>query len=313
MDNLTPQQERKLRRLQKLVEEGDLAVVEYLFELEENLEKALNKLEEVKETALPKLQDVLDQVRGKDGNDGEQGIDGEKGDKGDKGDDGKEGKQGKDGRDGRDGIDGRDGVDGLDGQDGKNGIDGKEITPEQVKEKIESLKGENRVDASAIKNLPQSVERIIEGGHGMMFPETILKAGTGISVAKDAFGKWVITSTGGAGGGHTIQDEGSSETQRTNLNFVGAGVSVADDVGNDATVVTISGATVTFVNNELVGTGDDTTTVFALDFTPSAGTVHLYAGGVRQLLTTDYSISGTSITFVIAPPNGMKIVADYQT
>jgi hypothetical protein len=43
------------------------------------------------------------------------------------------------------------------------------------------------------------------------------------------------------GGGHTIQDEGTSLTQRTKLNFVGAGVTATDDAGNDATVVTIAG------------------------------------------------------------------------
>jgi hypothetical protein len=47
--------------------------------------------------------------------------------------------------------------------------------------------------------------------------------------------------SGGGGGGHTIKDEGTSLTQRTNLNFVGAGVTVTDDAGNDASVVTIPG------------------------------------------------------------------------
>lgn len=46
---------------------------------------------------------------------------------------------------------------------------------------------------------------------------------------------------GGGSGGHTIQDEGAALTQRTNLNFVGTAVTVTDDAGNDATVVTISG------------------------------------------------------------------------
>jgi len=45
--------------------------------------------------------------------------------------------------------------------------------------------------------------------------------------------------SGGGGGGHTIEDEGTPLTQRTNLNFVGAGVAATDDAGNDATVVTI--------------------------------------------------------------------------
>ena len=44
----------------------------------------------------------------------------------------------------------------------------------------------------------------------------------------------------GSGGGHTIQDEGTSRTQRTNLNFIGDAVSATDDAGNDATKVTVS-------------------------------------------------------------------------
>lgn len=43
---------------------------------------------------------------------------------------------------------------------------------------------------------------------------------------------------GGGGGGHVIEDEGTPLTQRTNLNFTGAGVSVADSGGK--TVVTIT-------------------------------------------------------------------------
>lgn len=42
-------------------------------------------------------------------------------------------------------------------------------------------------------------------------------------------------------GGHTIEDEGTPLATRTKLNFVGAGVTVTDDSGDDATVVTISG------------------------------------------------------------------------
>ena len=43
----------------------------------------------------------------------------------------------------------------------------------------------------------------------------------------------------GGGSGHTIQDEGTPLTARTNLNFVGGGVNATDDVGNDRTDVTI--------------------------------------------------------------------------
>lgn len=53
--------------------------------------------------------------------------------------------------------------------------------------------------------------------------------------------KWVNEQPTASGGGHTIQDEGTPLTQRTNLNFVGSAVTVTDDAGNNATVVTITG------------------------------------------------------------------------
>jgi hypothetical protein len=49
------------------------------------------------------------------------------------------------------------------------------------------------------------------------------------------------------GGGHTIQDEGTPLTQRTNLNFVGSAVTVTDDSGNDASVVTINTSTINWL------------------------------------------------------------------
>ncbi len=46
------------------------------------------------------------------------------------------------------------------------------------------------------------------------------------------------------GAAHTIQDEGTSLTQRTNLDFIGAGVTVTDDAGGNKTKVTITSGTV---------------------------------------------------------------------
>ena len=47
-------------------------------------------------------------------------------------------------------------------------------------------------------------------------------------------------TTAPMGGGHTIQDEGTPLTQRTNLNFIGPVVTVTDDAGNDASNVNIA-------------------------------------------------------------------------
>lgn len=121
-----------------------------------------------------------------------------------------------------------------------------------------------------------------------------------------------ITASG-TGGGHIIQDEGVSLTQRAILNFTGAGVTATDSGGKTVVTIPGGGSSITFVDNEVLGTGDDSTVVFNLAGTPTAGSVHVYVGGIRQLLTTDYSISVGAVTFVFAPPSGLKVIADYRT
>lgn len=50
----------------------------------------------------------------------------------------------------------------------------------------------------------------------------------------------LVEQTGGVGGGYaTIQEEGSGLTQRTTVNFVGGGITAADDAGNTRTNVTL--------------------------------------------------------------------------
>lgn len=102
-------------------------------------------------------------------------------------------------RDGRDGVDGRDGKNGKDGRDGRDGKNGSPDTAEQIKGKLETLKGDARLDASAIKNLPEATQTVVrEMTLGQV--ETPLKAGTGITITKDATGAKVISSSGGGTG-----------------------------------------------------------------------------------------------------------------
>ena len=87
-----------------------------------------------------------------------------------------------------------------------------------------------------------------------------------------------ITSSSGSitlaasGGGHVIQDEGVPRTNRGNLNFVGAGVAVTDDAGNNATIATISG--VQHIYNE-VQTSSGSALVFLANIA-NPGTVRAY-------------------------------------
>ncbi len=65
--------------------------------------------------------------------------------------------------------------------------------------------------------------------------------GPGLDIEVGTGGGVVNLSNLGAGIGHIIQDEGVAENQRPNLNFIGTGVDVTDDPGNDRTNVTITG------------------------------------------------------------------------
>lgn len=129
-------------------------------------------------------------------------LPGPKGDKGDKGDTGPQGPEGMEGPMGPVGPQGPQGEQGIPGtpgpagKDGKDGIDGsiKEISPQEVRDLLELLQGDERFDAKYIKNLPTGViERIIEKQGG--FIETPIKGGSNVTVTKDVSGAWVISSS----------------------------------------------------------------------------------------------------------------------
>ena len=133
----------------------------------------------------------------KDGKDGELGS---------------EGKEGKVGKKGPKGLKGETGKKGKDGADGEDGADGSVITPIDIRDKLETLDGNYRLDAKAIKNLP-------------IYP-TVYAPGRG--------------GTGGTAG-HIIKDEGGAGlTQRTNLNFIGSAIAATDNATTNATDITVT-------------------------------------------------------------------------
>lgn len=107
MQELSPQQIKKLEKLAKV---GDIGIADELNALESKIE------------ALEAIVPVLREAR--DGEKGERGDTGERGEKGDTGERGADGRDGVDGRDGKDGVNGKDGRDGVDGKDGRDGKDG---------------------------------------------------------------------------------------------------------------------------------------------------------------------------------------------
>lgn len=168
--NLTPAQKKRLLRLANIADKGEVGIVEEINHVEEELEdkietgvSTVRDLLEAMKTRLttPVIQLLgLDEakvvtVRGKDGKNGRDGKDGKDGAPGPRGE---VGPAGRDGVDGTDGNDGRDGVDGKNGKPGKDGAPGKEgspDTPAQVRDKLETLEGDGRLDKSAIKGLEE--------------------------------------------------------------------------------------------------------------------------------------------------------------
>lgn len=53
---------------------------------------------------------------------------------------------------------------------------------------------------------------------------------------------------------------------------------------------------------------------FTLAYTPKTGSVHLFLNGVRQRLTTDYTVAGNTITYASGakPQTGDNHYADYR-
>lgn len=155
MSNLTPKQEKRLKRISRLLDSGNVAILEHIFELEEQIDEKLQALEE----KMPDLSKVLASVKG---NDGEKG---ERGDKGEPGQDGKDGRDGKDGKDGQPGRDGKDGLPGRDGRDGKDGIDGadghiKDLAPQEVRDLLELLPEGEKLAIGAIEKLEERLDKL---------------------------------------------------------------------------------------------------------------------------------------------------------
>lgn len=137
----------------------------------------------------------------------------------------------------------------------------------------------------------------------------------------------VASEAGGGGSAHTIKDEGSAMTQRANLNFVGAGVTVTDDAGNSETEVTISGGGSGYTPDYVAqsgggdvytawGNGDPTTPWFWLNTNTATSTLvspnSLTAAArlVKFRLPVGLSVSSLK-AFTFASTTGFYTVAIY--
>lgn len=157
-------------------------------------------------------------------------VAGIQGEKGEVGPEGPQGPIGPIGPPGKDGVPGKDGSPGADGRDGADGAPGTPADEEviltnlenklpalgaRVRDGLELLKDEERLDASAIKNLPEATQQVITkagwGAHPLQIQDdgvVIDKVArylnfTGGTVTRSADGVVSVPINGGGGGGGT--------------------------------------------------------------------------------------------------------------
>lgn len=91
-----------------------------------------------------------------------------------------------------------------------------------------------------------------------------------------------------------------------------SGVSSNPSQSTSASVGTQDVTSVSTVNQDSF-TGNGSSTAFTLTSTPQQTVAMVFVDGVLQRPTTDYSISGTTLTFTFTPYNGAQIYAIYFT
>jgi len=289
MEELTPKQQRKLEKIVKIVEDGDLAIAEHLLEMEDNFEA---KVEEIK-SSVPDLNKVLETVKGKDGAPGEKGEIGETGEQGERGPQGEKGQDGKDGKNGKDGRDGRDGRDGIDGLNGKDGIDGKDgspDTPEQVTEKIniskklirkEKIEGLADIQRMVTTNLSTPVTTNFFNG---LRGKNLTIVGATATQSGDTV---QVTIPGGSGSGDVVGPTGAIDGH----------LAVFD--GTTGKLIKDGGAipSGTIAVETPTGTVDGTNVTFTVSATPkwivSDGAIYFDGAG--------YSLSTLTVTMTVPP------------
>ena len=141
---------------------------------------------------------------------------------------------------------------------------------------------------------------------------TLNFVGAGVTASGTGATKTITISGGGGGSSLSVKDEGSAlSTAATTLNFVGAGVT-ASGTGAEKTITIAgggAGGTTPLGGAFQVGTGNGSTTTFTSPLnTNIANNLIVSVDGIMQRPTTDYTVSGTTVTFGTAPPAGTAVM-----
>lgn len=109
----------------------------------------------------------------------------------------------------------------------------------------------------------------------------------------------------------TFQTDSVTNTLQSKLNLKsGANVTLtADSLGG--VTIAAAGSSTTAVTQTPAGTLNGSNRTFTLSYTPATGSLALWLNGVEQVPTTDYTSSGATVTFTVAPRSSDLMVAEY--
>lgn len=278
--------QKKIEKLANFVRNPELAVFSELADIQQEVEKINSIMGDVDFNELERLK----------GEKGDQGPEGPEGPRGVRGLTGPMGPMGYDGAQGPQGEKGEKGDKGDKGDDGKDGV---EISAEQIKEKLQSLKKDKRLSADAIQGLPTVDDVISAIKTGKKLDIVDLKNGQQILYPNK---KQIDQRWHGAGVTKIIAGTGIAIT------------STGDPAGLGDVTISSTAAAVSFVYNEVPsGSVDGSNVYFTTAFNFIANSTQLYRNGIRQFLGTDYTESGSdTVVFTQAPLTGDILIIDYS-
>lgn len=193
--------------------------------------------------------------------------------------------------------------DGTDGTPGEKGADGTKITAEQIRSKLESLKGSARLSVKAIKGLEEKLADHFKefsgkssnqsGGMGAgsdVGGATYLSAGTNVTITGTGTqaDPYIISSSGGGGGSYTfstgLTDTGSTITANLSTGISG-GQSVIGGIAASETL-TLSSTSHATKGSIIFGTSSYNEVANTLGIGTTASTLH-------KLVMADTALAGS--------------------
>lgn len=179
------------------------------------------------------------------------------------------------------------------------------INNEAVRDGLELLEGDERLDKSAINGLEEWYAEILAlaSKKNTVAGARLLRYMADVAIDNITNGQTLVWNatlgrfepgSGGSGSGHTIEDEGTPLTQRAALNFVGAGVTVTDVGAKTTVTIPSSGG---MVQETPTGTVNGTNVTFTVTVAPKfiVTDTGFYIAGFG------YTLATLTVTMDLAP------------